>query len=449
MGAKKYSAYKKKKDYSDQEKNEFRKKAKAQMDSHVRSAANDIVRLIVDDKVTSEWQKGWKMNPAYGLPKNPVTGHIYTRANLLLLTLAMMGNDWQDARFCSFAQAKKIGEDTHVMKGGKSVTVLRPIVVDKKDADQEESVNEFVENQDESKDENSSKKIVFFRPYQLFHASQIKNMPDPDDYFDPIDWEVNKVVEHLVEAAGVELQHGSNSAAYSSARDLIRMPDKKAFEDAAEYYGTLLHEFYHSTGHHSRENRLEDHLSQTAAGLREKAMEELRAELFSVMSSRALGLPHAIQNSARYVKYWNQQCEENPQEILTQATKAAETLNVVMQFIQGQQPDAKWFPDKSTWPEEIQQANDFMVGSEVGVSQFLEKMDTFLVVEKDADGNMVLTSQELDNESIDEGFRVKDLLQEKFGTDVDVIVESQDEKVVLTVKEVPPEMDTTIDLSVR
>jgi antirestriction protein ArdC len=448
MGAKKYSAYKKKKSYTDQEKTEFRLKAKAQMDSFVRSAANDIVRLITEDK-TSEWQKGWKMNPAYGLPKNPVSGHTYTRANLLLLTLAMMGNDWQDARFCSFAQAKKIGEDTHVMEGGKSITVLRPIVIDKKDADEENSVEEFAEGKKGSAETDDNKKIVFFRPYRLFHASQIKNMPDPDDYFDPIDWETNNVVEALVETAGVSFQSGSNRAAYSPARDMIRMPDKRAFVDAAEYYGTLLHEFYHSTGHESRENRLESHLSQAATGLREQAMEELRAQLFSVMAARALGLPHAEENSARYVNFWNQQCEDNPQEILTQATKAAETLQTVMQFIQGQQPDAKWFPDKSTWPEEALKSDNFMSGSEAGVDQFLREMDTFLSVEKDADGNMVLTSQELTNENIDEGFRIKDLLQEKFGSDVDVVVESQDEKVVVTVKNTPPEMDADNELSLR
>jgi uncharacterized protein (DUF1697 family) len=90
-----------------------------------------------------------------------------------------------------------------------------------------------------------------------------------------------------------------------------------------------------------------------------------------------------------------------------------------------------------------------MSGSEAGVDQFLREMDTFLSVEKDADGNMVLTSQELTNENIDEGFRIKDLLQEKFGSDVDVVVESQDEKVVVTVKNTPPEMDADNELSLR
>jgi DNA repair protein RadC len=51
------------------------------------------------------------------------------------------------------------------------------------------------------------------------------------------------------------LQHGGSKAFYAPGPDLIQMPPRQAFDSAADYYATALHELTHWTGHPSRCNR--------------------------------------------------------------------------------------------------------------------------------------------------------------------------------------------------
>lgn len=450
QSAVKYSSYKRKKTYPDQEKNEFRKQSKERMDAFVKSTSRSIVKLISEGQTTA-WQKSWKDNPAYGLPKNPISGHDYSRTNLLLLILAMMGHGWQDARFCSFNQAKSIGVDTHVVKDGFGITVLRPVVIGKDNNDDQEEVREKINHPPKDTDLEGGDKIVFFQPYKLYHASQIKNMPAPEDYFNPINWEHNDIIEKLIETCGIELRIGSNKTFYSIGSDCIYSPERAAFEDAACYYGALLHEFYHGTGHSTREARFGEHLCGVATGLQERALEELRAELFSVMAAKALGLPYDQGRAANYINVWNKKCEDDPQQILTQASRVAGMLHTVMQFIEGQQPDAKWFPNKliRTAFEPV-----LMVGGSQDdqkgfpIKSFVTKQETWFDLVSHEGSLIVIQSNKHSEDEfgspnmkdIQEGFRIKEKIESEFPGTVDVKMEAQKDSVILTVREIEPDL---------
>jgi antirestriction protein ArdC len=80
------------------------------------------------------------------------------------------------------------------------------------------------------------------------------------------------------------------------------MPFPERFTGTDEYYATKLHEFYHATGHETRENR-QNKQSQTLKGY---AFEEMRAEMFSILAGARLNLPMPESNSAAYIDHWNQ-----------------------------------------------------------------------------------------------------------------------------------------------
>jgi antirestriction protein ArdC len=417
MTVNRFPAYAKGKDYPDIKQSAFRTKTKANLDVFVKTTAHDLIHLISNTKRTVG-------KPAYGLPKNPVSGHQYLQTNMVLLTMAMMGNGWEDARFCSSEQAKTVGENTQVLKEDNSITVLRPIIVDR---------NPEIGGKVDSINDNNDP-IVFFQPYKLFHASQIENMPAPEKTFDTINWETNNAVERLVEASGIKLQHGSTSAQYSHHRDTIHMPDKETFETAGDYASTLLHQWYHATGHKDRENRIGQGPSAMAAGLLENGLEEIRAETFSVLAGKALGLPSSMSTRAEYVRVWEKQCKDNPQQVLTQACSAAEMLNTVMHFVQGEQPDAKWFPEKASWSTmtDSDQAWDLVREAAMQETNGFNKIHD--------DNSTIILSPSKDGTSndpleIQEAYRIKQSLENKFGEGVKIQIDMNDDTILLKIEQ--------------
>jgi antirestriction protein ArdC len=330
----------KKREYSAEEKAEFKQK----MQQKVQDFTKDVCRKIVDtiaSGATEKWERPWDV-VASGMPQNPVSGHRFSGGNALALMAYMMHEGESDPRFCTFKQAKMLkgddGEPAHVKKGAKAITIMRPI--------------RFKAEPEEGEQEEDAVERVMFRPATVFHASQIENMPTLK-ISEPLkdrDWSSNEFVESLVKSSGVPVTHGFPKAAYFPGRDVIRMPDKNAFKSGDEYYATLLHEWMHSTGAPNRENRFEG-ITKSFSGIKEYAREELCAETFSAMASMAFGVAYKMSTGAEYINYWNKRINEDPKEIFTQAVHATKMLGLAMDFAQGQQPEAKWFPNKSSWVE--------------------------------------------------------------------------------------------------
>lgn len=343
-----------KKQYTEAQRAKFKEERKAKLDAFTQSLAGKIVDLI-NTGSTEEWRKPWKDQPLAGMPVNPVSGHRFSGGNFLSLAMYMMDTGTADPRFCTYKQAKKLGEGVHVQKGAEGIVVLRPVIVKTQDDQNEERILDG-KSGDDSEDEQ---KIVFFRPAKVFHASQIENMPalESDDELSPRDWTDHAMIERLVAASGVSVTHGFNQAAYFPARDKVRMPEKDAFTTQAEYYAVQFHEWFHATGHRSREDR---GFGETAkfSGIQNYAMEELRAETFSALASAMFGLPYKITTGADYLKHWNSKLQSDPKDVLAAAVQASKVLETVVSFAQDEQPKASWFPDKSTWPAKQDQEDE-------------------------------------------------------------------------------------------
>ena len=108
------------------------------------------------------------------------------------------------------------------------------------------------------------------------------------------------------------------------------MPKRTFFSSEAEYYSTFFHEIVHSTGHHTRLNRLLGTGKKTKA----YAKEELVAEFGALFLTAEIGAAyHTLENSAAYIKGWksrliDQMNKDNKFFIhaVSQAKKAADYI---------------------------------------------------------------------------------------------------------------------------
>jgi antirestriction protein ArdC len=88
------------------------------------------------------------------------------------------------------------------------------------------------------------------------------------------------------------------------ALDLIKVPERTSFDDAAGFYATIFHEMIHATMHKSRCNRVD--AAGHAFGSKGYAAEELCAEQGAWMLALALGVPFEPQHSASYLSSWSE-----------------------------------------------------------------------------------------------------------------------------------------------
>jgi len=96
---------------------------------------------------------------------------------------------------------------------------------------------------------------LIHRVYTVFNAKQIEGIPERTPNERSV-LEVVEAAERSLDNSGATIRHDqADRAFYSRSSDSIHLPPKQAFQDAAGYYGTALHELAHWTGHPSRLDR--------------------------------------------------------------------------------------------------------------------------------------------------------------------------------------------------
>ena len=190
---------------------------------------------------------------------NAVTQHVYTGGNRWLLRQLVEDSGWSDPRFVTFKQCSAMkdedGNSGCIKKGHHGTKILRPILFEKKvdipaDADPDE---DFLEEEGKR---YKIVKLVGFKLISVFNISQTTVKPPPFPGLTPRDWLDSDFFEQFVRASGVTIKNDQPGRAfYSPKENVIHMPSKDAFGSADQYYATLLHEFFHATGHSDRMNR--------------------------------------------------------------------------------------------------------------------------------------------------------------------------------------------------
>lgn len=251
------------------------------------------------------WRKPWITS---GAAISHSTGKPYSLLNQILLT--------KPGEYVTFNQIT--AEGGHVKKGAKSSMVV---------------FWKRIETEDED-NPGEKKKIPFLRYYNVFHIDQTEGIKPK--YSKPLpnvarpDEAAEAIVRDYLTRSGVRLLHDEgNRAFYRPSTDSITLPLLAQFKDAAEYYSTLFHEMTHSTGHHSRLDRL---TKVAAFGSEDYSKEELIAEIGAAALVNHAGLETSgtLTNSAAYIQSWLKALQDDKRLIVSASGKAEKAVNLIL-----------------------------------------------------------------------------------------------------------------------
>jgi antirestriction protein ArdC len=248
------------------------------------------------------WSKPWVSAGNCGLHVSMSTGNAYRGINQFLLLMS----GCSDNRWGTYKAWQDKG--AQVNKGEKGTQVV------------------FFNIFEKAKDDGSVSKIPFAKLYTVFNAGQVEGAPALPVVEKVLEPERNAAVDQWIAATGADIRHGQVGAYYKPTADYIGMPDFedfKAMGDASSsdtYYGTLLHELTHWTGHRSRLERLD---SFKKFGDDAYAFEELIAEMGAVFACAAHGIEATPRpDHAEYIAHWLKVLRKDSRAIVSAAKQA-------------------------------------------------------------------------------------------------------------------------------
>lgn len=262
-----------------------------------------LVQKIVDDMARDglDWHKSWTSPDgvaANGMPMNPLSGARYWGFNALRLMNGMMEIGSRDPRFVTAKQAA--GAGMSIEKGAE------PFYMEKWKSDRfvvSRTTGKAIKPQPRGKTAwakalknpdnmvmNTRARLVSF--FTVYNASQVKGMEPLEEAIArtprrELTLEGEQLVDLLEAASPVRVtETQGDSAFYSPTKDAIWIPLRSQFDDAGALARTLLHEQVHATGHPSRLDRKQNN----SFGSKAYAVEELVAEVGSMMCALEMGV---------------------------------------------------------------------------------------------------------------------------------------------------------------
>lgn len=293
--------------------------------TYVEKVADKIIDALKNG--TAPWVRPWKGGElSIRKPINPLSNKAYKGINMINLYMEASLNGYEDPRWVTYKQAQSLGGQVKPGEKGVGIQYWKFL----------EDIEKTDSDGNPIRDENGQiikitveleKPRVFFAT--VFNAQQIDGMPElkrPELYETEV--QTLEHAEQIILNSGAKIEHREQGRAfYSSSSDRIIMPLKTQFANEMGYYGTLLHELGHWTGHTSRLNRPLGNMFGTP----EYAQEELRAEIASFMLCSELSIDFDPENHMSYIDSWVSILQDKPNEIF----KAAADAGKITQFLQG------------------------------------------------------------------------------------------------------------------
>jgi antirestriction protein ArdC len=286
----------------------YREQKKASDKAKVNAAMSNIVGAVIEamKNGTAPWQRPWhtRGNP----PTNLSTGKVYQGGNYFFLSV--MGGAFGCDHWIGFQQAKKLGGK--MIGSQKGTPILRPLRFKREDSNGDTQYY-----------------TGGFKLAYVWNVTQWSGLTLPDvetrseQDIDP------RALDIFAANTGADITHdGGDRAYYQPATDSVHMPEKSEFKTEGGYYGTLLHELTHWTGHKSRLDRSKAK-SEAKHGY---AFEELVAELGAYHLSERIGCPNECENHASYMQSWLKALDNDPAYLWKAASlaeKAADLLETL------------------------------------------------------------------------------------------------------------------------
>lgn len=275
------------------------------MKFNIYQAVTDRIIAQLENGVIP-WQKPW--NAVQRGAFNRVSGKSYSLMNQMLLS--------KDGEYATFKQWSDMGGK--IKKGAKSEIVVFWKMIDIED----EKTGE-------------TKKIPLLRYIRVFHISQVDGVEPLCETYDNNGIEDgDQLIADYAERGNIKITEvmGSDRAYYSVTGDYINVPDKKQFENEAEFYSTVFHEMVHSTAHKNRLNRIGDNDENIFFGSDGYSKEELVAEIGAafLMSCLNIETTDTINNSAAYINGWLNKLKGDNKLIVSAAGKAEKAAKYIL-----------------------------------------------------------------------------------------------------------------------
>lgn len=297
-----------------------------------KAAKVDVYQLVTDRIVESleagvvPWHQPWKNVGGANGPRSLSSLKPYRGVNVWVLVATALAKGYGSQWWGTYRQiSERRGQ---VRAGEKGTPVVFWKFIEKKDAD-----GKVVE------------RIPFLRHFTVFNADQADDVTVPaTDEVVLAEHETIGVCETLADRyvafGGPGLNYGGDRACYSPSLDQVRIPLLGQFETPELYYGTLFHEFVHSTGHSSRLNRTEL-VEMKVFGDEDYSREELVAEMGAAFVCGAAGIDVNVQHHAAYIDNWLAKFRGDS-KMLVQAAGAAQRAAdlIVGRVVDAPKPDA-------------------------------------------------------------------------------------------------------------
>lgn len=271
-----------------------------------RSGQKDVYGII-NDRILEQLAKGvvpWRMNwHLAGPPANLISKQAYRGINSILLAMA-------DYPLNYFLTEKQLGEI-----GGSILPNERQHMV------------VFWNNKDSNGNEKKQGTLGYYRVYNVAQCVGIDMadvepvVPEPD----PI-----AACERIINLMPhrPEIKHKEPDPFYDPLADIVNMP-RKASMDKSVYFSSLLHQLVHSTGHHSRLDRMGlvqmREVSYTGCSL-----EELVTEIAAGHLCALTGLQVQNYDNLPSAADWHEELSQNRYMIFTACSMALKALDFIL-----------------------------------------------------------------------------------------------------------------------
>ncbi|WP_435018557.1 ArdC family protein [Tundrisphaera sp. TA3] len=293
------------------------------------AASNDLRRKITADIIEAlqagglpPWRMPWNTHEnGRGLPTNVDSERPYSGLNPLLLTLHRRRLNLTSKWYGTFSQWKSLGcgvkarpPEVEPGRWGCQIVYFKPLTkVEKTKTGEEKEVN-----------------IPLLRTYTVFSADQVDGaerwrVPDEPETlalpsYGPAD--------EAIASTGAKIAYGHTRAYYRPGDDSIGMPNRSAFPEIKEFYGTLLHELAHWS-----EPRT-DWKGDYAQG-------ELRAEIASAFLMAELGVPQCddLTNVNAYLAAWLNALKNDVNYIFRASAAANKAATYILSFSRPKEPE--------------------------------------------------------------------------------------------------------------
>ena len=267
---------------------------------------NQVIEALETNKTL--WVKGWK--PI--MPVNAVTvkgkKKAYKGINTFLLSLMAMTKGYSSNEWATAKQIEAL--KGRVKEGAKSTTI-------------------YFNNRKVEKDEETGKTSVRWisMTYQVYNLDQTSLKPATVKAIASTG-KANREVEKAIILSKCPITEiAGDKACYTPSQDKIVMPMRNQFKSLDGFYGVVLHEMAHSTGHHDRLDRRIRNLF----GSEEYALEELVAEMSSMflMAHYNVSNNDTEINSVAYLQSWLKALKNDKRCIFTASNQAQRVLEYI------------------------------------------------------------------------------------------------------------------------